>query len=190
MTARPFRRSIVKVAAAAALAAGLVVAAPVTAGAGLVYDVSVTKTDSAVSVNAGDDVTYTVTVSNAGPSVAIVTLTDDLPSSLTDVTWTCTGAGGGTCTAAGSGDISQSVTLPAGGSVTFLVEATLSISATGQLVNTASTPTVNDSNDGNNAATDTDTIIAAPLGSVPTDPGTPNEAAAAAALAAAPRTTG
>jgi uncharacterized repeat protein (TIGR01451 family) len=78
-----------------------------------------------------------------------------------NVTWTCTGAGGGTCTASGSGNINDTVTLPAGSSVTYLVIGSLIPSATGTLANTATiTPPagVQDPNPGNNSATDTDTI--------------------------------
>jgi uncharacterized repeat protein (TIGR01451 family) len=44
---------------------------------------------------------------------------------------------GATCTASGSGNLSQSVTLPAHASVTFLATATVASSATGVLTNTA-----------------------------------------------------
>jgi uncharacterized repeat protein (TIGR01451 family) len=68
-------------------------------------DVSVTKTDSPDPVTAGNDLTYTITVNNAGPSnAATVTLTDNLPAATTFVSlsspggWTCApltvGAGG------------------------------------------------------------------------------------------------
>jgi hypothetical protein len=61
-----------------------------------------------------------------------------VPAALATVTWTCTGAGGGTCTASGSGNtISTTANLPAGGSVHYVVTGTLSPTATGQLINTA-----------------------------------------------------
>ncbi len=53
---------------------------------------------------------------NAGPSSATgATVTDTFPASLTGISWTCVGAGGGTCTASGAGNINDAVNLPVGG---------------------------------------------------------------------------
>ena len=63
--------------------------------------------------------------------------------------------------AGGSGDIASTVDLPAGGSVTFTVDATLDASATGSLSNTATlTPPVglDDATTADHSATDVDTI--------------------------------
>src|SRR4029079_19078080 len=80
---------------------------------------SITKTDGVTTATPGGSVTYTITASNAGPdAVTGATVADPFPAVLT-CTWTCVGAGGGTCTAAGSGNISDTVNLPAGGSVTY-----------------------------------------------------------------------
>ena len=127
-------------------------------------DLAITKTNGVSSVTAGLPVTYTITASNAGPSNATGgTVADTLPAMLTGVTWTCVGAGGGTCTASGSGNINDTVNLPAGGSVTYTVSATLSPSASGSLVNTATVAApvgLTDPNPGNNSATDSDPISA------------------------------
>ncbi|HEX4963208.1 MAG TPA: DUF11 domain-containing protein [Thermoanaerobaculia bacterium] len=132
-------------------------------------DLSITKTDGVTTVTAGGSVTYTITASNAGPSNATgATVADTFPASLT-CTWTCVGAGGGTCTASGSGNINNTVNLPNGGSVTYTVSCTLSASATGTLSNTATVTApagVTDPTPGNNSATDSDTITAAPGASV------------------------
>lgn len=84
-------------------------------------------------------VTYTIRVSNAGPSAANgAAVIDTLPAGLTLATWTCgTEVGGATCgTSAGTGNINTSVGLfPPGGSVTFTVAATAPSS--GVFVNTA-----------------------------------------------------
>ena len=124
-------------------------------------DLSITKTNGVTTATPGGNVTYTITASNAGPSnVTGATVADTLPASLTG-TWTCVGAGGGTCTAAGSGNLSDTVNLPAGGSVTYTVNATVSPSATGTLSNTATVASgVTDPNPVNNSATDTDTLAA------------------------------
>src|SRR6185295_14956037 len=81
-------------------------------------DLAITKTDGVTTADPGGSLTYTITASNSGPSDASgSTVADTFPADLT-CTWTCVGAGGGTCTASGSGDISDTVNLPAGGSVT------------------------------------------------------------------------
>jgi len=126
-------------------------------------DLAITKTDGVTTATPGGSVTYTITASNAGPSNAPgATVTDTFPASLT-ATWTCVGAGGGTCTASGSGNISDTVNLPAGGSVTYTASASISSSATGTLSNTATVSApggVTDPTPGNNSATDTDTLSA------------------------------
>jgi uncharacterized repeat protein (TIGR01451 family) len=124
-------------------------------------DLSITKTDGVTTAVPGGSVTYTITASNAGPSNASgATVADTFPASLTP-TWTCVGAGGGTCTASGSGNINDTVNLPAGGSVTYTVSASVSAAATGSLSNTATVTApagVTDPTPGNNSATDTDTL--------------------------------
>ncbi|MCU0756955.1 MAG: DUF11 domain-containing protein, partial [Xanthomonadales bacterium] len=83
-------------------------------------DLSITKTDGSATEVPGTAVTYTIVASNAGPNpVTGATVADTFPASITGVSWTCVGAGGGTCTASGSGNINDSVNLPVGGSVTF-----------------------------------------------------------------------
>jgi uncharacterized repeat protein (TIGR01451 family) len=128
-------------------------------------DLSITKTDGVTSATPGGSVTYTITASNAGPSNASgATVADTFPASLT-CTWTCVGAGGGTCTASGSGNISDTVNLPAGGSVTYTASCTVSAAATGTLSNTATVAApagVTDPTPGNNSATDSDTFTAIP----------------------------
>lgn len=122
-------------------------------------DLSITKTDGVTTAIPGGSITYTITVSNAGPSdVSSATVADTFPAILT-ANWTCVGAGGGTCAAVGSGNISDTVNLPVGGSVTYTVSAAISASATGTLANTATVSSaVTDPNSGNNSATDTDTL--------------------------------
>lgn len=121
------------------------------------FDVSVSKTNGGTSVQAGGQTTYTIVAANSG-NTASGTLVDTLPAELTGATWTCVGAGGGTCTAAGSGNISDPISLPAGGTVTYSLTATVSPTATGTLTNTASVNLVGDTEEANNFATDTDAI--------------------------------
>ena len=104
--------------------------------------------------------TYTITVTNAGPTDAVgAVVTDMFPAALTGVTWTCVGTGGGVCNPSGSGNINESVTVPVGGTVTFTATGTVSPAAVGVLVNTASVappPGASDPSSANN--TDSDTL--------------------------------
>jgi uncharacterized repeat protein (TIGR01451 family) len=122
-------------------------------------DLSITKTDGVTTAVPGGSVTYTITASNAGVDPVIgATVADTFPGILT-CTWTCVGAGGGTCTAAGSGNISDTVNLPVGGSVTYTATCAIAPSATGTLSNTATvSSSTTDPDPANNSATDTDTL--------------------------------
>lgn len=126
-------------------------------------DLAVTKDDGVDVVAQGDQLTYTIIVSNNGPSDAVgATFTDTFPSSLTNVSYTSTSSGGATGnTANGTGNLSETLDLPAGSSVTYTVTATVASGATGTVVNTATVtaPTsVTETDTSNNTATDTDTL--------------------------------
>ncbi len=125
-------------------------------------DLSVTKSDGAATVVPGESTTYTITAANAGPDGVVgVTVADTFPAALA-CSWTCAGALGGACTASGAGNIADSVTLPAGASVTYTAGCTVAPDATGTLANTATVAApagVTDPATANNSATDTDTLV-------------------------------
>ena len=99
---------------------------------GPVTDLGIAKTNGVTTVVPGQTVTYTITVTNAGPTDAVGALvTDMFPAALTGVTWTCVGTGGGVCIPSGSGNINESVTVPVGGTVTFTATGTVSPAAVG-----------------------------------------------------------
>ena len=132
-----------------------------------------TKSDGVVSEVPGTSVTYTVVVSNAGPSDIVGAVFDDaLPPALIGAAWTCA-ATGGSCAPSGSGSINTAVDLVAGGSATFTINAIVSSDVTGSITNTAIvTPPAGatDLNPSNNAATDTDTLtVVADLAITKTD---------------------
>ena len=104
-----------------------------------VADLSITKTDGSATVTQGGTATYTIVVSNSGPSTATgATLTDTFPAALTVTAWSCTAAAGSSCTATGTGNNRTGVlTLPSGGSATYTATATVSATATGTVTNTA-----------------------------------------------------
>jgi uncharacterized repeat protein (TIGR01451 family) len=125
-------------------------------------DLAITKTDGVTTATPGGSVTYTIVVTNQGPSdVAGATVTDTFPAVVT-ATYTASGSAGTSgYTPAGSGNINDTVNLPAGGTITYIVTANISSAATGSLSNTATVvpPSgVIDGNLANNSSTDTDTL--------------------------------
>jgi uncharacterized repeat protein (TIGR01451 family) len=122
-------------------------------------DLSVIVTDGRTTV--APSTTYTIVVSNAGPSTAVGgTVTDQFPAAITSASWTAVAsAGSSVAQATGTGNILDAVTLLPGGTATFTAVAQVSPSATGSLTNTVtmSPPAGTDPNPANNTATDTDT---------------------------------
>ncbi len=101
-------------------------------------NLGISKTNNQSTVVPGTRITYTIVVTNAGPSAATgVAISDAIPAALLSPAWSCAGT---TCNAptSGNGNISTTVTLLSGGRVTFTVVATVSLSAVGTLTNTAS----------------------------------------------------
>ncbi|MGG5258682.1 CARDB domain-containing protein [Phycicoccus avicenniae] len=116
-------------------------------------DLAITKTMSPNAPVPGQRVTFTLTVTNAGPSAATgVTVADQLNTALTAVATTTTA---GTCTVSTGNALSCAVgTVLPGGSVTVTASGTLGPAYTGPLSNTStvSSPT-GDPNTVNNSAT-------------------------------------
>ena len=101
-------------------------------------DVSVAMSADPPQYTAGAPLTYTITVSNAGPAAsASTTVVDAFPADYANVTWTCAPSGGASCPASGSGTIAGSVSLPSGGAVVFTVDGSVAAGTTGTLSNTA-----------------------------------------------------
>jgi uncharacterized repeat protein (TIGR01451 family) len=123
----------------------------------------VTVNDAKTATVAGAKNTYTIVVTNGGPSnVAGAVINDSFPSTFTGVTYTATQTGGASgFNAVGSGNIHDNVVMPAGSKITYKASGTISPSATGSIADTAtvSAPSgVTDPNLANNSATDTDTL--------------------------------
>ncbi len=127
-------------------------------------DLSITKDNGQSQSVIGQKMTYTIVVANAGPSaVAGVQVTDAPPAALTAVSWSCQASPGASCGSMGGGDLNDRVTLPAGSSVTYLVNATLDMEhREPTLTNTAKVGVpggVTDPDLSNNSAADTDAVI-------------------------------
>ncbi|MEI6653795.1 MAG: SdrD B-like domain-containing protein [Verrucomicrobiota bacterium] len=125
-------------------------------------DLTITKTDNTATYIPGAPTTYTIVVGNKGPGLVTgATVSDMFPVGVTSVKWNAVAsAGASVLPDNGTGDISGTVTLPPGGSVTYTAVVQISPSATGNLINTAMvTPPegLKDTDLANNAATDTDT---------------------------------
>jgi uncharacterized repeat protein (TIGR01451 family) len=121
-------------------------------------DLSITKSDGVTQVTAGSSTgTYTITVTNGGPSDAqAVSVSDTWPAGFTRGTvspsqGTCTGSPSFTCSLG---------TIAASGSATITVAYTVPSSTTGSQTNTATvSTTTTDPNPANDSASDTDTVL-------------------------------
>src|SRR5262249_10245347 len=102
-------------------------------------DLSITKTDGVLFAVPGTSTTYTIVVSNQGPSTVVnQQVPDAFPSEITSVNWTAVASlGSSVAQTSGSGNILTTVTLLPGGTVTFTAIAQIDPSATGTLSNTA-----------------------------------------------------
>jgi uncharacterized repeat protein (TIGR01451 family) len=123
-------------------------------------DLSVAKTDSPDPVASGGTLTYTIQVTNLGPSGSSgMTLTDTLPAG---VTFVSSSPGAPTCTAAGGTVTCTLGALAASATTTVTIQVTVN-QLSGTLGNTASVAgNENDPSGGNNADTETTTISGAP----------------------------
>jgi uncharacterized repeat protein (TIGR01451 family) len=101
-------------------------------------DVSVAMSADPPQYTAGAPLTYTITVSNAGPAASSsTTVVDAFPADYDNVTWTCAPSGGASCPASGAGTIAGSITLPSGAAAVFTATGTVAAGTTGTLSNTA-----------------------------------------------------
>jgi uncharacterized repeat protein (TIGR01451 family)/CSLREA domain-containing protein len=130
-------------------------------------DLSVTKVDTPDPVLAGNNLTYTITVNNAGPSNASsVSLSDTLPSGTTFVSlappggWSCSTPGVGS-----TGTVTCTNTLLGVSNAVFTLVTKVGSGVAGGTVlsNTASvSSSTTDPSSGNNSATATTTVVACP----------------------------
>ncbi|MFN9295550.1 MAG: hypothetical protein ACK6EB_46350, partial [Planctomyces sp.] len=110
-------------------------------------------TNGTTTVVPGATTTYTITVSNAGPSTATsVSVSDSIPSWIASWTWSGNGLTGQT------GNLSNTISsLAPGSSMVYTVVATVKPDATGaSLTNTATVSATADTNSANDSASDTD----------------------------------
>lgn len=109
---------------------------------GIVKDVTLSLTKSGPpTLNAGENITYTLAIKNIGPSNSTATrLTDAVPADIKNVSWTSAVAGGTLITngAAGSGNqIDLTADVPLNGTILVNVKGTVDPLFAGTLTNTA-----------------------------------------------------
>ncbi|WKW45969.1 Ig-like domain-containing protein [Myroides sp. JBRI-B21084] len=117
-------------------------------------DIVTVKTDGQTMYVAGSTVTYTITVTNNGPTAATnVTVADTAPAGTTISSWT--GSNG----SSGTGDVNNVLpTLAVGQTVTYTVNVAVPATMTGNLTNTVTVTSVTpDPNPACTTCTDTDT---------------------------------
>jgi uncharacterized repeat protein (TIGR01451 family) len=136
--------------------------ASTTTTLGAVADLAVTKNGPANAV-AGDNLTYTITVSNAGPAAAAnVVITDALPTGTTFVSLTQTAGPTFNCTtpaAGANGTVTCSIPALAVTSASFTLVANVSSTSSGTLANSvAVSSTTADPTPANSAATAPTTV--------------------------------
>lgn len=121
-------------------------------------DLSVSKTDDTDPIVAGNNLTYTVTITNNGPDdAANVVVTDTLPAGVTLVSTSgCTEdpAGVPTCSLG---------TIASGGSAVVTIEVTVDAATRGTITNQVSVTSITtDPDAGNNSVSEDTSVIAAP----------------------------
>ncbi len=129
-------------------------------------DLSVVKTDGVVSVSAGANTTYSITVNNGGPDAgANASFTDPLPAGMTFVSFSSPGGWSCSTPAVGAGgSITCSIASMGVGSAAFTLSANVGagIPPGTLLTNTATVSTTTiDPNAANNSASDTDLVTPA-----------------------------
>ncbi len=128
----------------------------------------ITKTDGLTYPIPGQNLTYTIVASNAGPANATnaARVTDSVPNgSLMNAHWTCTATAGSSCgsVTSANGSINRVVSIQSGGRVTYTLTATVRTTATGTFTNTATVATtgagIADPDTSDNSWSDIDTIL-------------------------------
>jgi uncharacterized repeat protein (TIGR01451 family) len=124
-----------------------------------IADLSITKADSPDPVTAGNNLTYTVTVTNNGPDTATsVIVTDNLPAATTFVS--CSSTGGGVCGGSGNNRTVTFASLTSGETetITFVANVNCSVADGTVISNTATVRScATDPDQNNNSATATTT---------------------------------
>lgn len=156
-------------------------------------DLSVALTDSPDPVVAGSNLSYAITLTSAGPSVAAAAkLTDVLPADTSFVSlaaptgWTCTTPAVG---AAGTVECGNTAFAPGNAAFTLVVKVAVQVAGGSQVSNIVTTSaTTGDPNAANNSATATTQVQAAPQGQLTVTPSAQDFGNQTVGSTSAPRT--
>lgn len=125
-------------------------------------DLSVAVSDGASAIAPGSAQTYTVVVSNNGPTGVVGATLSQQATGMTVNSWTCSATGGGVCPApSGSGPISSgTLDVPVGATVTYVINATAGAGPAPASTRFTVTPpgNVTDSNTNNNTTGDANAV--------------------------------
>lgn len=131
-------------------------------------DLQIAKDDGRDQAQVGEELVYSITVTNAGPNAASgASLVDDVPSTLVDVAWLCVEASAGAACPpppgdAGTGDLATTIDLPVASYLRYELSGIVQGSVGSSVVNTARVEVpagLVDPESGNDASTDTILIV-------------------------------
>ncbi|QBB70032.1 hypothetical protein ELE36_06465 [Pseudolysobacter antarcticus] len=101
-------------------------------------NLTISNSNGADFLRGGGSTSYLIDVTNNGAdAINGAHVLDTLGTQFSQISWICSGTGGGTCTASGNGSIDTLVNLPASGQVSFLLSATVATLPETPLSNTA-----------------------------------------------------
>lgn len=93
-------------------------------------DLAISRVSNPAIPLAGQAITYTLSVSNSGPSTVVgASVANTFPISVTINNWVCAASAGSSCPASGSGNISALATLAPGGSAVFTATGSVAANA-------------------------------------------------------------
>lgn len=133
-------------------------------GATYAADLEVKASGPTTNVKSGSLATFTMTVSNLGPDAAQdVAITNQVSDALTLTTIRCSESGGAICPPELGSEMSAPL-IPAGGSLVFTVDDTVTAGTVGRVSNTMQVVAIGDPKAGNNVATASASASTANLG--------------------------
>ena len=136
----------------------------VAVGSADAYNLGVSATGPAGTIPGGSVANFTMVVTNAGPANATdVKVTNSVGANLTLGKIVCTPAGGAVCPAV-TGASMVAPSIPAGGSLSFNVAATITAGTNGTVTNTMTVSGIADTTSNNNSASASATAVSADLG--------------------------
>ncbi|MEZ6048628.1 MAG: FG-GAP-like repeat-containing protein [Planctomycetaceae bacterium] len=130
-------------------------------------DLAVELTSNSVAAEQGSNISYDITVTNNGPEgVTDAQVVDLVSHFLENVSWTATLNSGAVGNTSGTGDLDETVEIPAGASVEYVLTGTVKSDAYGTIANSVevSSSSITDTVPENNVDGDSELVILASEG--------------------------